>query len=393
MDSKIKNFQQILAKDGLNGFIVTNPYNTLYLTGFKGISDTEREVILVVTSGKSSRLRSNNNSIGSRFPFLRQDKRGNDKGEITLIVPKLYQTEALKIKSKGLHIKIVRERNEIFEVAKKLLSKCQKVGFEEENLTFSEYQEFKNSFRGSTPKLAPCSNLIENLRLIKSPEEIKKIERAQVISQKAFYQLVKTLKLGQTEEEIASQLKSIIQKLGGQGLAFESIIASGRNSGLPHHVTGKRRLAANDMLLLDFGAKYQNYCADLTRVIFIGRVSDRNRNIFSHVLTAQRQAIKAIAVNINSSNVYSVANNHFKKHKLHNNFTHGLGHGVGLEIHEAPHLRLTVDDPLTEGMVFSIEPGLYFPWGGVRIEDLVTIKNGKAKVLGKTVEEVIKIQL
>lgn len=362
MNNRLRNFQKNLFNIGLGGFIVTNPYNIFYLTGFIGVSPQEREAILILNPRE------------------------------TLIAPKLYQAEAHKIKSKGLHIKIVRERNEILETAKKLLSKCKKIGFEEENLTFSEYKEFKKTAPPGA-KLVPVKNLAENMRIIKSSEEIKAIERAQVISQKAFAEIVKTLKVGQTEEEIAHHLKSIIQHLGGQGLAFESIVASGRNSGLPHHVTGKRRLAKNDILLLDFGAKYQNYCADLTRMVAVGKLENHIRNILTHVLEAQHKALSSIAQNIKSKDAYLAANNYFKKHKLHNNFTHGLGHGVGLEVHEAPHLRLTIDDPLTEGMVFSIEPGLYFPWGGVRIEDLITIQNGSAKVLGKTVEEVAQIRL
>ena len=364
MNNRLRNFQKSLFNIGLNGFVVTNPYNIFYFTGFIGVSPQERESILIF----------------------------NPKPH--LIAPKLYQTEALKFKSKDLHIKIIRERNEIIEAAKKLLSKCQKVGFEEESLTFSEYKVFKKTVPFGA-KLVPVKNLIENIRIIKSNEEITAIERAQTISQKAFTEITKTLKIDQTEEEIAHHLKSIIQHLGGQGLTFEPIIASGPNSGVPHHRTGKRQITKGDMLLMDFGAKYQNYCADLTRVVFIGHASNRNRNILSHVLTAQREAIKAITDSINSSNVYHIANNHFKKHKLHNNFTHGLGHGVGLEVHEGPYLRQSpVDDrQLTSGMVFSVEPGLYFPWGGIRIEDLVTVKNGKAKILGKTVEEVIEIRL
>lgn len=385
MKNNLINFQKALISLNLDGFIVTNPYNILYLTGFIGVSPQERESILVVTNRKSSRLGSNNSSIDFRF-------RGNDKDEITLIVPKLYQTEALKLKSKDLHIKIIRERNEIIETAKKLLSKCQKVGFEEENLTFSEYKEFKKTI-SSGAKLTPVKNLVENMRMIKSAGEIKAIEHAQIISQKAFAEITKTLKIGQTEEEIADNLKSIIKNLGGHGLAFEPIIASGPNSGIPHHRTGKRQITKSDTLLMDFGAEYKNYCADLTRIVFVGNTNSRNRNIFSHVLAAQHKAICAITGNINSSSVYSTANNHFKKHKLHNNFTHGLGHGVGLEVHEDPYLRQPSSDnqQLANGMVFSVEPGLYFPWGGIRIEDLVTIKNDKVKILGKTIEEFIEV--
>ena len=365
MSNHLSSFQKILKAQKLDGFIVTNPVNIFYLTGFRGVSLVERESILVFNLYPSKPWRSG----------------------ATLIAPMLYQTEANQIRSSSLKVKIVRERDQMYQAAKKLTSRCQKVGFEEENLTFWEHQYF----RGSTPKMVPKNNLIENLRIIKSKDEIEKIEKAQIISQRAFSSIVQTIEPGQTEEEIAEKLAKIIKSIGGQGLAFESIIASGPNSGLPHHVTGKRKITKKDVLLLDFGAKYQDYCADLTRVVFIGKPTDRLRNIFDQVLTAQQKAIGKITHGLKASDAFHLANNHFKKHKLHNSFTHGLGHGVGLDIHEAPYLRPTTDELLTENMVFSVEPGLYFPWGGIRIEDLVVIKNGKAKIIGKETSSIITI--
>ncbi|MDP2632989.1 MAG: M24 family metallopeptidase, partial [Candidatus Curtissbacteria bacterium] len=166
------------------------------------------------------------------------------------------------------------------------------------------------------------------------------------------------------------------------------------NSGRPHHKTGSRRLLAGDILLMDFGAKYQNYHADLSRTIFVGKASDEHKNIYRHVLTAQQKAIEKIEHGTVASNAYHASNDHFKAHKLDKYFLHGLGHGVGLQIHEEPYLRnlqSKVYNLLTNGMVFSVEPGLYFPWGGVRIEDLVVIKDGKAKLLGSGVDEIAEI--
>jgi len=137
------------------------------------------------------------------------------------------------------------------------------------------------------------------------------------------------------------------------------------------------------------------YCADLSRTIFIGKISDRQRNIYHHVLTAQKRAIEIITSGIKASDVYNTANDYFKKHKLDKYFLHGLGHGIGLDVHETPHLRsglpTTNNQLLTNKMVFSVEPGLYFPWGGIRIEDLIVIKNGRAKVLGKLIDEIIEV--
>src|SRR3989338_6695068 len=363
MISKIVTFQKILKENNRDGFLVTNPTNIFYLTGFKGVLPAERESILVF--GPTP----------------------------TLITAKLYQNEARNLKSSGLRVRIVNERDQIFELTKKILRKCQKVGFEEEDLKFAEFKEFKKTLVGA--KLIPCKNLIENLRIIKTTVEVKRIEKAQIISQKAFNELIKTIKVGQTEAEIAEKLTKIIKSLSADGLAFESIVAAGRNAGLPHYVTSKQKIKKGQVLLFDFGAKYKDYCADLSRTIFIGKTSDRQRNIYHHVLNAQKRAIEKITSGIKVSDVYDAANDYFKKHNLDEYFLHGLGHGIGLDVHETPHLRsglpTTNDQLLTNGMVFSVEPWFYFPWGGIRIEDLIVIKNGRAKVLGKLIDEIIEV--
>ena len=372
MNERVKRFKKILKEKGLDGFIVTSPVNIYYLTGFRGVSATEREAILVVNPSK-----------------------------VILITGRLYKHEASRLKSKSLDVKIADERNQINQFIKSTITSLRgltpKVGFEEHDLKYSEFKHFTKLLKGI--KLIPVKHLIEDLRIIKSDEEIKNIERAQVISQKAFDQVIKTIKVGQTEAEIAEKLEKIIKNFGGQGLAFESIVASGPNSALPHYVTGKRRIKKGDVLLFDFGAKYKNYCADLSRTIFIGRAKDQQKNIYHHVLEAQKAAIEKIGRGSKSHEIHGHATDIFKDEKLHKYFLHGLGHGIGLEVHENPHLRPLAKnrDPkepieeLKEGMVFSVEPGLYFPDFGVRIEDLVVLQNGKARILGKPVEDIIEI--
>src|SRR3989344_3177806 len=367
MQNRLGDLAKKIKEKNLDGFIVTNPVNIFYRTNFRGISPTERESILIITQ---------------KSAFL--------------ICPKLYQAEALKLKSPKLKIKITDERNRMLDTAKQLLSKAKNVGFEEANLTYSEFKHFKKELIGK--KLIAQKNLIEGIRAVKQDEEIRKIEKAQIISQKAFFEIVKTLKVGQREAEIAEKLLKIIKNLGGQGLAFESIIASGKNAAVPHHVTGRKKIKTGEVLLFDFGAKYKDYCADLSRTVLIGKVTDDIKNIYDLVQKAQKQAINKIANGVKAHRIHDHTVNIFKKQNLHDYFLHGLGHGIGLEVHEAPHLRprhkdkKSEDEILKEGMVFSVEPGLYFPkWGGVRIEDLVTIKGGKTRVLGKLSEGIIEI--
>lgn len=409
MADNLARLVNILEEKKLDGLIVTNPTNIFYLSGFKGLSPTEREAILAVSNNFA-----------------------------TLITARLYQTEARLLASSRLRIKIVDERNQILTNIKNLFKTAKRVGlptetsvkmgFEQKNLTFDEHKEFKRRLNPPAPNysssearsnlknynsskgkfslrsnnkidLVPTKDIIENLRAKKTEEEISKIEKAQVISQRAFDQIIRTLKVGQTEEEIGEKLAQIIKSLGGQGLAFESIIASGPNSGRPHYFTGQRPIANGELLLMDFGAKYQDYCADLSRTIFIGKTDDSQKNIYNHILNAQKAAIDKISHGSKSHEIHNIASNIFKDQKLHKYFLHGLGHGIGLEVHESPHLRplAKTRDPkepietLTENMVFSVEPGLYFPWGGVRIEDLVVIKNGKANIVGKFHAEIIEI--
>ncbi len=354
MQPRLKKLQAALKVKGLDGLIVTNPVNIFYLTGFRGVSPAEREAILIVNQYRSA-----------------------------LITARLYQSEALQFKSKSLDVKIASERNEINKFIKDQLAKSKNVAFEEHDLKFSEFRQFKKLLKGK--KLVPLKHLVEDLRIIKTADEIKKIERAQTISQQAFSKIIKTVKVGQTEAEIAETLAKIIKSLGGQGLAFEPIIASGPNSALPHHVTSNRKIKAGEVLLFDFGAKYANYSADLSRTVFVGRAREEHAKIYHHVALAQQKAIAEIKHGIKAPRAHKTATSHFKKNNLEEYFLHSLGHGIGIEIHEKPSLSAKSKDILKEGMVFSVEPGLYFPdWGGVRIEDLVIIQNGQAKILGQS---------
>lgn len=353
MQSKLGQIKNALAEKNLDAAIVTNPTNIFYLTGFKGLSPQEREAILIVSKSKPS----------------------------TLITAKLYQNEALKLASANLQVKITAERKEVQDALKNTLSAFKKIGFEEQDLKFAEYIKYRKILKGK--KLIPTKNLIEELREIKTLEELANITKAQTLTQKVFDEILKTIKAGQTELEISETLKSISRKFTPLGQAFEPIIASGPNSALPHYQTGSRKIKNGDALLFDFGLKYKNYCADFSRTIFIGNANDEQKNIYSLVAIAQKTAIAKIKTNIKAKDIFNESHNLFKKNGLENQFIHSLGHGIGLEIHEKPSLYKTSKDVLKPGMVFSVEPGLYLPWGGVRIEDLVTIKNGKGKIIGK----------
>lgn len=351
----LEAIQSILLDKQLDALVVTNHINIFYLCGFSGLSPTEREAILVIKNNKS-----------------------------ILITARLYQQEAQKLASSTLEIKIAAERNEYDNFIRKSFSLSKKIGFESNDLKFAEYKKFK---RMALPnKFIHTNSFIEKLRINKTEEEINKIEKAQIISQKAFKMLTKTIKIGQTELEISDRLTTIIKSLGASSLAFESVVASGPNSAFPHYKTGKRKIKKGEVLLLDFGAKYQNYCADLTRTVFSGKAKDYQKRTYDLVFLAQQKAIAKIKEGAKAKTIHKAVEKTFEKENLNDNFIHSTGHGIGLEVHEKPSISRKSKDTLKNGMVFSVEPGLYFPWGGVRIEDLVTIKNGKPQIIGKKAE-------
>lgn len=354
MENRLKTIQGLIKEKNLDAAIVTNPTNIYYLTGFKGLSPQEREATVIIFKSKPT----------------------------ILIAPKLYQNEALALSSDYLKIEITEERVQYQKALKVHLSASSKVGLEEHHLTLAEYIKFKKLLKGK--KLAPTGNLVEKLRETKTPGELANITKAQTITQKVFEQVLKTIKAGQTEAEIKDKLEQIAKTQSREPLAFDPIIASGPNSALPHYQTGSRKIKKGDTLLFDFGLKYKNYCADFSRTIFIGSATDEQKNIYSLVAIAQKTAITKIKTNVYAKDIFKEAFNLFKKNSLEDKFIHSLGHGIGLEIHEKPSLYKTSKDILKPGMVFSVEPGLYLPWGGIRIEDLVTIKNGKGEIIGKT---------
>lgn len=353
MESRLKTIKNLIKEKRLDALIVTNPTNIFYLTGFKGLSPGEREAVLIVCRSKPS----------------------------TLITAKLYQNEALKLASAYLKIKITVERKEVQDALKNVLSTFKKVGIEEQDIKLAEYINYRKVLKGK--KLIPTKNIVEEVREIKTPKELVNIKKAQTITQNVFEEALITIKIGQTEAEIKNNLENIAKSKSREPLAFDPIVASGANSALPHYQTGVRKIKKGDALLFDFGLKYKNYCADFSRTVFIGSATGEQKNIYSLVAIAQKTAIAKIKTDVKAKDIFSDSFNLFKRNGLEDKFIHSLGHGIGLEVHEKPSLYKTSKDILKPGMVFSVEPGLYLPWGGVRIEDLVTIKNGKGEIIGK----------
>ena len=360
MNEKLQRLSKKLKDQKVDTFLISNYYSIYYLSGFKGAVSEDREVYLVYS-----------------------------KKKLNLVAPRLYQEEAKALSSKDLKVFITSERDKLLATATDLLDAKQTVGFESEDLKYKEYEETRLLLKEK--KLISLENLVLGIREIKTGEEISLIRKAQEITYKALKKVLPLIKEGITEKEISEKLRLSMLSLGAESESFGSIVAANKGSALPHYETSNKKIKNGDMILIDWGAKYKGYCGDSTRVIFLKKVpGDTVANVYNLVLKAQEKAINGLKAGMTGSEGYDMANKVFVENKVEKYFTHGLGHGIGLAVHEEPYLRKTVEKPLLEGSVFSVEPGLYFTkWGGIRIEDLVALRADKAEVLGSYPKEIV----
>ncbi len=244
--------------------------------------------------------------------------------------------------------------------------------------TVKEYEDYKTFGLD----IKDCSILLDDLRSIKTDAEISHIKKACEIVQTAVCAVLKTIKLGDSEIEIKDRIETEMVKLGAQGPSFDTIVAFGKNSAVPHHETGEERLKPNSVILIDTGAVYNGYCSDITRTVFFGTPTDKFITCYDAVLEANERAEREIFSGIKTDLADKIARDKLKEKGLDKFFTHSLGHGVGLEIHEHPTLSPKKSTELKDGAVFTIEPGVYFDGEfGIRIEDTVMLKDGKVKRL------------
>ena len=232
------------------------------------------------------------------------------------------------------------------------------------------------------PELVPAKGIVEGLRRMKDPEELGLIERAIAISDAAFDRLESALRPDMTELEVAEVFAANVRAAGGEDISFPTIVAAGPWSAMPHASPRPEVLGEGRPIVIDMGARFAGYCSDLTRTLALGTPDAKFRAVYSIVFEAQTAAIEGIEAGMRASDAHMLAQGVIDRAGYGERFGHGLGHGVGLDVHEDPYLGTSSEDVLEEGMVFTIEPGIYLPgWGGVRIEDIVVIENGKPRVL------------
>jgi Xaa-Pro aminopeptidase len=235
-------------------------------------------------------------------------------------------------------------------------------------------------------------DLVEVLRERKDGDEVERIRQAVAAAEHALGLTVEQVREGMTELEVAGVLEASLRQSGSDGFPFPSIVASGPNAALPHARPTARAIRRGDFLLIDFGARVGGYCSDITRTFVVGKADDEQREVHEVVRLANQRAVKAVKPGMSGRDADSVARGYIEDRGFGELFGHSLGHGIGLEVHEAPRLAKTSESPLVEGAVVTVEPGIYRPgWGGVRIEDDVHLGAEGARVLTQFARELIEI--
>lgn len=289
---------------------------------------------------------------------------------------------------------VILQGDKVFTQIDEILNKenVTTLALESDFVTLSQYSRYTDALKGFViPRENDISKILENLRSIKSQEELSYIKQAQAITDKAFLHILDYIKIGMTEKDIALELEYTMRKLGG-GIAFESIVVSGINSSLPHGVPTDKLIKTGDFLTMDFGATFNGYCSDMTRTVAIGAISDEQRHVYDTVLKSQLMAIDAIPTAKIYSEVDKVARDYIDSQGYEGCFGHSLGHSLGLYIHEEPRFACSCNDAIEDGVVLTVEPGVYLSEKfGVRIEDMVFISNGSYENLTKSEKNLITL--
>lgn len=357
-EDKIKKLRSNMMQEEVDAVFISSTSNISYLSGYSNFSKDEREAYIF---------------IGQDFGYIITDGR---------------YSEAVKKQVPHLTLFEIGNKKGIDELFKK--HKVKNLGIEEDNLTVVEHKKIKKHFK----KIKHIE--VSKLRSVKNKDEIGKIAHACKIGDLAFNYILKKLRVGVTEKEIAYELEKFVKEKGAE-FSFSPIVAFGKNSSVPHHQTGDTKLENNQFVLIDMGVKFENYCSDMTRTMFFGKPSEKQREIYETVLKAQLKAVDFVnqqiklAKKITEAEVDKIARNYIIS-KGYSSIPHSLGHGIGLEVHEQPHLSVNSKEELKIGMVFSIEPGIYIEgYGGVRIEDLYVYEKKGLKQITKSSKQLFSI--
>ena len=270
------------------------------------------------------------------------------------------------------------------------LSKKLKIGIESSFVTIQLYEKLKDLLPKAT--FVNTTGIVESVSVVKDLDEIKKIKKAVKIAETALEDTLPMIKPGVKEVDIALELDYKMKKLGAESSAFDIIVASGQRSSMPHGIASNKRIKKGDFITIDFGCFYQGYASDITRTFVLGKATKKQKDIYNIVLTAQKAACKAVKRGLACTRLDNVAREIINKAGYGDYFGHGLGHGIGLVVHDGPAVSSRSKDTLKVNHVITIEPGIYIPnWGGVRIEDDVVVTSKGGQIITKFPKELMEL--
>jgi len=354
---RLRKLRTSIAEKGLDALLLSQPESLRYLSGFTGSSGW------LLISGQNAIL-------ATDFRYLEQAEGESPDFEIIQTKQDLRDWLPGLASDLGWH----------------------KLSFEANFISYDSFHKLSEAIKTKQVnlELVPTTGIVEQLRSIKEPEELGFITKAVEIADAAFEQAKAIIRPGITEKEAAWEIEKFLRQEGSEGTPFEIIVASGPNSALPHARPTEKIIRSGEPVLIDMGARISGYCSDFSRTLFLGETDKSLQEIYNIVLKAQTTAIERVKSGMEASQVDQLARSIVEQAGYGDAFGHGLGHGVGLAVHEFPRLGPSSSDSLTDGMVFTIEPGIYIAGqGGVRIEDMVVLENGKARVLSKAKKDLL----
>ena len=349
---RVKNVQDKLSKYNIDALLVTNMFNVRYLANFTGTTG-----LVVIT-----------------------------KDEAYFVTDFRYTEQAAE-EAKGFTI--LKNEGPIFEEVAKIVQedKIENLGFEQENITYAVYNQINDII---PCELVPVTGLVEKLREVKTEDEINIIKEAINITEKAYDYILGFVKPGKTEIEVANELDFYMRNEGATSVSFDTIVASGVRSAMPHGVASDKVIEEGDMVTIDFGCYYKGYVSDMTRTFAVGDPGEQMKEIYEIVYQANKKVNEVAKAGMTGAELDAIARDYIAEKGYGPQFGHTLGHGIGLEVHEGPSLSFRNEDKLVVNNIVTNEPGIYVPGlGGVRIEDDLVIKEDGAEILMTTPKELI----
>lgn len=355
-NQRLQYLRVAMQASQLEALLITNPINRKYMTGFTG-------------SAGAALVTADHAVLFTDFRYMTQAPQE----------AKAYE--------------VIEHQIPFIETVRQYLQEnhIQELGFEETDISHAVYRSYAQALQGI--KLVPIEGMVEELRAVKDETELQIMQEAAALADRSVEHILDYIKPGVTEKDIALELEFFMRKNGAHSSSFDIIVASGERSALPHGVASDRILQNNEFVKMDFGALYKGYCSDITRTVMLGSPSAKHQEIYDIVLEAQLHALEHIKPGMTGREADALTRDIIKRYGYNDYFGHGTGHGIGMEIHEAPRLSMTSDQILKPGMTVTVEPGIYLPdFGGVRIEDDIVITDVGIKKLTHASKNLIAIQ-